>query len=165
MLVLKPTEIINRATYSNSGNCIPLINCGGIIRSGDYVRYQVTNHHKMLLVGQIIAIADLEQIPRAERRACVDARGNGDDRMVLIRHFKFPRANSVARPNSANYPNISASLREVVQTNNLEWIRVANVRSIAFVFHIETINQGVNNCSGMRDAFFISHIMHGRKRK
>lgn len=163
---LKPAETTDEAHNSNRGNCIPLVSCGGLIRSGDFVRHQVPGHHQELLVGQVIAMTDLGKIPSAERRACVDAGGNGDDRMVLIRHFKIPGSNSkVPRPNPTDYPNTPSTLKEAIQTNNVEWIRVENVWTIAFVFHIKEINSGVTNCAGMRNAFFISHKMAGSKRK
>ena len=165
MFLLKARDITDRASYSNPGNCIPLTNSGGMIRSGDFIRFQVPNHHDELLVGQIIAITDQDKIPSGERRACVDARGRPEDRKVLIRHLKFPGRKNVSRLNSAEYPNIPSTLQEVIQTNNVEWISVGNVVTIAFVFHIKEINDGVFNCCGMRNAFYISHKMIGEKRK
>ena len=69
---------------SNPGNCISLDGCGGLISSGDFVRYQVPSHNKKLLVGQVFFIEDIGRIPSGERRACVDTRGHSDDRVVLM---------------------------------------------------------------------------------
>jgi hypothetical protein len=171
MMTLKESEIVNRAINSNAGNCILLLNCGGLLRSGDFVRYASSDRNgshgqqKGLLVGQVVAIEDLEKIPHAERRACAEVRGNEDDRMALIRLYKIAKGSSVRRPNSVDYPNIPSSLEKVIRTNNVEWIKVENILTIAFVFHLEEINKGRSNCGGMRNAFFISHKMVGNRRK
>ena len=80
MMLLKATDIASRAQDSNPGNCIPLINCGGLIRSGDFVRFEGSHHTTELLVGQIIAISDHGKVPSNERRACGDARLGGSNK-------------------------------------------------------------------------------------
>jgi hypothetical protein len=54
-----------------------------------------------------------------------------------------------------DYPMVSSSLRKVQKSCSLQWYSVQQIKAIAFVFHIEDVNEGRYSCSGMKKNAFI----------
>jgi hypothetical protein len=139
-------EVIDRFRGSNKGNVF-VSKCGGLLRAGEFVLYganQWMKSHRFddkLVVGQIIAIADLRDIPEDEMGSRF-WRGNrkthGRERFVLLRSMPFLDYDDfdMDKPDAETYPFLPASLREVEMSCELQWIDGKHIKSIAFVINV-----------------------------
>jgi hypothetical protein len=98
---------------------------------------------------------DVSDICGKELAEAKELRGGGQQRLVLIRKLEF---SSSARPNPLHYSNVHDIIPELILTCCLQWIPAENVGSIAFVFHIDSIQHGKYLCSGMRNAYFLRKL-------
>lgn len=146
---------------SNPGNCISVDS--GCIGSGEFVLHSshgaAADNAKQQLgslqPAQVIAIADRHDIATNEKSICMEEAGNGTDRLVLMRHFEVVSvANSSSRPDHVACCHAPETLLEVKATSEVQWIALHLVKSIAFVFHLDAIQEGRCNCSSIRNTFF-----------
>lgn len=139
-------EIWGRLEESSRDNCIDWR--GSPLRSEDNVVFRM-NDKRPLQAGQIIDIQDYRDIRKAERLAISTKPRKGKDRMVLIRHRSILSGKEAPLPDSVRYCLLPDSLKEVVNTVELEWIPSIAVTSPCFIFHADTIQKGLFTCKGM----------------
>lgn len=156
---LKHDEIVARAINSNEGNCV-VVGTGGLVRSGEFILYEKDsdavaddNVDRFFSVGQIVSIEERAHVPDDELEEEMD--GYGEDRYVLVR-----RCNRLDRSESSfldpkKYARIPETLTEVQLTCHCEWIPIGSVKSIAFLFQVDSIQEGKYVCSGIENAFFV----------
>ena len=78
-------------------------------------------------------------------------------RFVLLRKME-EASEDVARPAKARFANVHESTMEVVMTTLLRWVPLESVRAeaaIAFVYHLDDIQDGERPCCGQINCFFI----------
>ena len=60
--------------------------------------------------------------------------------------------------NNNDYPQCNQmNLKELVVTSNVEEILASNIVGLPFIFHIDEIESGIHNISGIQDAFYIRY--------
>ena len=139
-------ELVSRANASERGNVICLGDTGAI-RVGEFVNYHSTK------IGQVISINDRRDIDEDELECCGHEKEEGTDRDRFVLLRKMVVSNAVRNPGKHN--NVPDSLVEVVETRLVEWVEVASVSGIAFVFHFDDIHSGKYLCGGMSNAYGI----------
>jgi hypothetical protein len=110
------------------------------------------------LVGQLIDIKDSSSIPKSERCAVATKGKNGSTRMALVRLRPFVEEKAVQRPSSGDYCHIPYSMKEVAESQLLEWVPVSSVTNICFIFHISLIQNGLFSCGGMDRVYYIRFL-------
>jgi hypothetical protein len=152
MMKLSRSEILARLKASSRVNIINWR--GNAIRSGDNVLFKAA-HHSSMQPGQVIDIQEFRDIPKRERCSIVGPPRNRRERFVLIRYRPFLYGKNVVLPDPVEYCHISHALKEVADSVVLEWVSDHSVVSPCFIFHIDTIQEGMFTCRGMERFYFI----------
>jgi hypothetical protein len=141
-----------------------------LLRPGEYVMYTSSPFlydpsKPSVLVGQIIELAELRDIPREEVGHTFwqyhETLEDPDPRelFALVRHLDYK---DEALPNPENYPLLPPMLQEVRFNSSMQWIETKRIEAIAFVFQIDQVNLGAFSCAGMRNAFFVRESLDSK---
>ncbi len=182
---MKPDDVLERMLCSNAGSVLFLEAPGALVSSGEFVQYRGRDSllgrdiGAGVSAGQVISIeerhyinpTELQPLPRG--RGARIARRNrlarrtddvfdprAREKMVLLRHMEVVEASKRCR--LTDYSNVHDSIVEVIETCKLEWVPVASVQSICFIYHIATLQNG--GCpwhSGTKNCFLIKQRMDG----
>jgi hypothetical protein len=57
--------------------------------------------------------------------------------------------------NPIEYRYMTDDVKEVIVTDSLEWVHSDGIYGIAFVFHVDSINDQIYPCNGMANAYFV----------
>lgn len=113
-------------------------------------------------VGQVVAIDDRRDMKKKEWIACKQhIKGHYKERLVSLRRFivlvegKWTDAHK--------YANSPDSLLEVALTCQLKWVPIASIQSLAFVFHIDAVQERKYIFGGMSNAYFIRESIDKNK--
>jgi hypothetical protein len=149
---LSKALIEQRLRESCRDNCINWR--GAALRSGDHVQYK-GKHDTKLLVGQIVDIRDQGDISSSEG-SLISKRGKCPrTRMVFIRMRSRMEGRSVRRPDPVEYSHVSDCMKEVIETDDVEWIPTTSIVGPCFIFHIDHIQKGIVGCQGMEKVYFV----------
>jgi hypothetical protein len=77
------------------------------------------------------------------------------DQCVLIQLMPVVIGRRDFMKDAKDYPMVSSSLCEVQKSCSLQWHSVQQIKAIAFLFHIEDVNEGRYACSGIKNAFIV----------
>jgi hypothetical protein len=135
-----------------------------LLRHGEFVlyeanRYVESNHLSYKrAVCQIIDIADLRDIPEEElgARFCRDNKDTpGTEQFILLRNMPFVEDDIEHhdKVDAMAYPFL-AGMREVEFSCELQWMAEKHIKTIAFVFQINQVNECLFACSGIRNTFY-----------
>jgi hypothetical protein len=151
---LSKADIELRLRESSRDNCINWR--GAALRSGDNVQYHDRDkHERTVLVGQIIDIRDLDEIMDSECPS-LGRRGKGlPKRWVLIRKRIRMEGMSVRRPDPVEYSNVPDSMKEIIDTDEVEWVSSLSIMSPCFIFHIDHLQKSLFGCKGMDKVYFV----------
>ena len=149
VLTLKATEIEGRLRNSKRGNSIELN--GSLIGSGEFILYGIESN----LVGQVICIEDYRDIDKWERSQCRLPRGNGAARYALVRQIELKEGVSNPEPDPHKYTMLPKILDEAIPTATVAFIAVEQVKSIAYLFHIDDIQAGRYNPGGLANGYAV----------
>jgi hypothetical protein len=170
-------QVNNFLKESNIGNIHDLLMdgkpSGALVRPGEYVLYTEYEflpdaHRSLLLVSQVINIEDLRDVRKELyglgkkfwRPGCIDYPCSTNlERFILVSQMKLVIQSFIFnKPSAEDYPCVSKSLKEEVQrTAIVHWVDVRYMQSIAFVFHIDQVNECPYACAGIFNAFFIRY--------
>jgi hypothetical protein len=144
---------------------------GALLCAGEYVRYGLSrilscgaNGAAEPLVGQIIDIRDYRNIPSQEKVSITHALRSYDededadppaksDQYVLIRMMPLLCRNHYK--DRELYPTIPPTMFGVHCSSSLHWISAKELKSIAFVFHIDQVHDCRYSCAGIRNAYVV----------
>jgi hypothetical protein len=127
---------------------------GAALRSEDHVQYTVKNDKKVL-VGQIIDIQEQHDIKPSERSLISRSGKCSRTRMVFIRMRSRRKGRSVRQPDPVEYSHVSDCMKEVIDTDDVEWIPTLSIVGPCFIFHINHIQKGLVGCKGMDKVYFV----------
>jgi hypothetical protein len=111
-------------------------------------------HLLTVLVGQIIELAELRDIPHEEMGDPFwqhhELLENPDPREMyaLVRHMDYKNE---PLPKHAQYPLLPPSLQDLVLSSSMQWIQAERIKAIAFVFQVDHVNLGAFSCGGMQN--------------
>jgi hypothetical protein len=143
MMKLSRREIL---AWLKSSSRVNIINWrDSPVRSGNNVLFKAA-HHSSMQPGQVIDIQEFWDIPKGERCTIVGPPRNSRKRFALIQYWPFYYGKNVVLPDPGEYCHISHALKEVSNSAVLEWISNQAVVSPCFIFHIDTIQQGLFTC-------------------
>ena len=132
-------------------------------------------------MAQIIDIKEKRDIPVSERATVFDlqesCRNTRSSRNGHLREFDFPETdrtkfillrqlelvNNSVRPPRDKFDNVSEATKEVIMTCSMKWYPLKEINScaaIAFVHHLQSIQDGDWPCSGQLNTFFIQKRRH-----
>jgi hypothetical protein len=164
---IEPEEVEARLASANGSKVASIgdTNSSALLRAGEYILYGPSqwlhpeHEDNPLLVGQILDIADYRDIIHCEISEILMKRTLGHapsptEQFVLIRRMPFFHRRDFVK-DARDYPMVASSLREVQKSSVCHWHAVEHIKSIAFVFHIEDINDGRYSCAGIKNAFII----------
>ena len=178
------SNIISRMEESDSSNVAFLdIYGGAIVGSGTFLYFNrgTILSKEGLDVAQIIDIKEKRDIPVSERAtvfALQESRRNTrSSRNGHLREFDFPETdrtkfillrqlelvNNSVRPPRDKFDNVSEATKEVIMTCSMKWYPLKEINScaaIAFVHHLQSIQDGDWPCSGQLNTFFIQKRRH-----
>jgi len=107
--------------------------------------------------GRIIDVAHgFDNIPMAERPS-----EREDRSFLLVQKYEIldeMSAEVQSRSTGLNpieYRYVTDDVKEVVVTDSLEWVHSDGIDGIAFVFHVDSINDQIYPCNGMANAYFV----------
>jgi hypothetical protein len=106
-------------------------------------------------VGQIIDIAEYRDITLAELALMPIPRNPPAirDQFVLIRVMPFTSRDRGR--DEVDYPMVCNALIKVHHTPHLQWHCAKAIKAIAFVFHINQVNNCLYSCAGRKNAFIV----------
>jgi hypothetical protein len=105
------------------------------------------------LIGQLIDLQDENNIPHGEIKHSCGSKISR--RMALVRWFSMIDEKDVRRPPIGERCHLPHGIKEVCQTNTVEWVPCRFVVNICFIFHLQAIQKGFVSCGGMDRVFFI----------
>lgn len=152
-MLSKQETVLARALNSKEGNCV-VVDTGGLVRSGEFVACEISNRKSS--IGQIICLEDRRDVEPDELIECGELDGHGSDRLALLR--RCDRVGLEGRPlhlDPERHPRVPDSLTEVELTPQCIWIPSDQIKSIAFLFQVDTVQDGRHMCSGIENAFFL----------
>ena len=106
-----------------------------------------------LLLGQVISVVDYRDIPRLERKGM--PRVIGTARFVLVRRIIVQNGLEQPELNPDLYGRVPKQIDEAIPTCNLTYIPVGDVKSIAYLFHIDDVQAGKYKPGGIGNAFAV----------
>jgi hypothetical protein len=107
--------------------------------------------------GRIIDVAHgFDNIPMAERPS------EREDRSFLLvqKHEILDEMSAEVQSrstglNAIEYRYVTDDVKEVDVTDSLEWVHSDGIDGIAFVFHVDSINDQIYPCNGKANAYFV----------
>lgn len=161
-------DIARRTMKSQRGN-VALSPCGGSTRSGGKIEccsHVVTKaDNELCFVGEVISMADRRDVGKRElRKSKLQARGSAKER--LVRKLNFAEEKK-GKPDVAKHSDVASALRELDIATEMEWMRSVDIAGIAFLFHIEAIQEGKFVCGGIANACFTQDriLLSGSKQR
>lgn len=135
---------------------------------GEYIIYVDDNGNKQL--GQFIECIDFRDMDEHhQQQSNLDPELIIDDRDRFVLVWQFDAHDNISNPklDTDKYNLVPKDLGEAIPTSKCRYISENKVQSIAFVFHIEDIQEGKYQPVGMEIAFAVRRIRNkdGRTRK
>jgi hypothetical protein len=141
---------------------------GALLRAGEYVLhgssewlYNNNGDPNYLWVGQILDIADFRDVPDCEKGSRMKKMvvpPPAKAQYVLIRQMPLLEHRNIVE-DEKNFPYVASSQGEVQISASYHWHDVKHIKCIAFVFHIDHVNEGRYSCAGIRNAFIVREAL------
>lgn len=163
----KEGEIACRAKGSRRGNCVEI--GGGLIRSGEKVECcreaspRDGDGAAVLCIGEVIATDDRRDVRKSELPKCHLARGSAKERPVLLR--KLVAAPSEKKRDFSRHSNAPETPSEMEFARQFEWVRATAVTGMAFVFHLDAMQDGKCLCGGIMNVHCIRDQINDEDKK
>ena len=124
---------------------------------GDFIEHRATSFSKQ--VGRIVDIALTQDKVPQEHLPLKHNKNKQDHPWLLVNCYL--RGNLLEEAPTPDYDNYPAAqgMEHVVKTDLAVWISVLDVVDIAFVFHIQEINERLHYVNGMRNGYCIAMRM------
>ena len=137
----------NNAIYFNEGS---------FIGAGENCLFERDGTTKL---GGILGITDKGYISKEHRSACgIGRKVPATAKYALVREYEIVEYEGTDNnPDPSVYTNLPSSLPEAIPTAVCCYIPVEDVKDIAFVFPIDTIQVGRYSPAGLHNAFFTTH--------
>lgn len=145
---LKAADVELRETNGCRKNCIDIL--GGPIRGGEFVLFE--GGKAATTVGRIASLEDRRDTEQEELDKSQQPQGDRRQRLALLRVFNVVERKQL---DSRKCNQVPATLKEVEMMNNCCWAPTKAIASVAFTFHVESIQAGKHECGGIDNAFTI----------